>query len=141
MADEKPIGGEEPRDEVEERLRKLQENVHEAASVKLPEPPDGEELERKMEAIAQNVAAARRRAVRSGVLPSAPDASARSAGVGLVIAYNLAACVLVGLGIGWLIGRSTGSTLPQAIGTLIGAVVGLIGSIWMALRTSRGAQR
>ncbi|MCL4284061.1 MAG: hypothetical protein KJZ62_03060 [Fimbriimonadaceae bacterium] len=55
-------------------------------------------------------------------------------GVGLSVAYTLVGCIGVGWGIGKLIDLNTGSTLGQAIGTMIGAIVGLGGALFTLIR-------
>lgn len=58
-------------------------------------------------------------------------------GVGLSVAYTLVGCSVLGWGLGWWADRGSGAFLFQAIGTLVGSVVGLVGSIFMILRAQR----
>ena len=83
----------------------------------------------------------RLKAARSGAMPEPPDWNFQrpkipgqnkveennyfGMGVGISIAYTLVGATLVGWGIGKLIDMRFGGSMGQAIGTLIGAVVGL----------------
>jgi F0F1-type ATP synthase assembly protein I len=58
----------------------------------------------------------------------------RMGGVGLTAAYAMIACVLAGLGVGWLLDGGSDSFAWRAILTLVGAVLGLGFAVFLVLR-------
>lgn len=60
--------------------------------------------------------------------------SARGLGVGLSIAYTILGTPLLGLGIGWVLDNRYQSTVFKGIGTVSGAVLGIILAFWMMNR-------
>lgn len=62
-------------------------------------------------------------------------------GVGLSAAYTIIGCTIVGWGIGWLFDRGKQQVIGQAIGTLVGAVVGLAGAIFTIVRAQNRSRQ
>lgn len=66
--------------------------------------------------------------------------AARGLGVGLSIAYTILGTPLLGLGIGWMLDNRYQANLFKGLGTVSGAVLGIILAFWMMNRPS-GPQR
>jgi F0F1-type ATP synthase assembly protein I len=58
-------------------------------------------------------------------------------GVGISIAYTLLGCTAAGWGIGYLIDRNTGGVAGQALGTLLGAMIGLAGAMFTITKAQK----
>ncbi len=55
-------------------------------------------------------------------------------GVGISVGYTMIGCVVAGWGIGKLIDMKTGGMTGQGFGTMIGALIGLAGGVFMIIR-------
>jgi hypothetical protein len=126
MSDDHESSQEEPEeDEFETRMRAIEEKAGTIrAGSKMPEPPHWEYS--RPEIPGQN---------KEG------DAQGyMGLGVGLSVGYTMVGTVVAGWGIGRFIDSKTGGGTAQAIGTLIGAVFGLAGGIFMIIRAQNRSE-
>ena len=99
-------------DEFEERLAKLEKKASDAKQVR----------EAKEKETDRRLASERE--------------SARGAGVGLQVAYMIMGVPLLFAGIGWLIDRWQGTGVFVGVGTLVGAVLGIVMTIYTLNKTN-----
>jgi F0F1-type ATP synthase assembly protein I len=102
--------------EEEKQLKEFDERLKAARGGSMPEPPEWNY---------QRPAQGKNKVEENNYL---------GMGIGISIAYTLVGCTLAGWGIGKLIDMRSGGYLAQAIGTLIGAVVGLVAAIATIIR-------
>ena len=111
-------GGEEELTEEERQLKAFDERLKAARAGAMPEPPEWNFQRPK--------------------IPGQNDHKDQVAyvglGVGISVGYTMIGCVVVGWGIGKLIDMKSGGMTGQGFGTMIGALVGLIGGVFMILR-------
>lgn len=112
-------GGE---DSFSERVREIEEKAARLRDTsKMPEPPDWEFT---------------RPEIPGNPKPDSGD-HYLGFGVGLSVAYTMVGSCVFGWGAGKLIDMQTGGFAGQAIGTLVGAVVGLAGAIFTITKSQR----
>lgn len=103
--------------EEERQLREFDKKLKAARAGSMPEPPEWNYQRPKM--------SGKNKVEENNYL---------GMGIGISIAYTLVGCTLAGWGIGKLIDMPSGGYLGQAIGTLVGAVVGLAAAIFTIVR-------
>ena len=134
----------QPPKEPEDELTRLERLLGER-STELPEPPSVDEIREKLDAVPSRV---------SREFPDEPElkfkrpkmlqketgdsANYRGLGYGLTIAYALVGCMVAGFGVGWLIDRGTGGVTGQAMGGLVGSLVGIGFAFYLMNKSQEG---
>ena len=134
-------------DDIASRLRRVRDELSEMEGLPelpdekipeigaLPPAPDFDAKLRDLEARAQ--AAKDRREVKASterkqLARSAEDA--RGLGMGMAVAYTIIGLPIAGIGIGWLIDQSQGTTIFRGFGAVIGSILGIVGAMLMLNR-------
>lgn len=111
----------EEADRAAARLERIEADVESGTNARFPEAPEVNFARPKM--------------------PGSTDAESGShykgMGVGLSMAYSMIGLTLTGWGIGKLIDLRSGGVIGQAIGTIIGATMGLFGAVYTAIRIQK----
>ncbi len=103
----------------------------------LPDVPLGDSRLRELEARTTKARGTHHQA--KGGEPSArasDQKAAKGLGVGLAIAYAFLGLSMAGLGIGYLIDQATGSSAWKGLGTVVGAIGGIVFAIVLSNRES-----
>lgn len=103
---------------------KIEHVTHPSTSFKLPDPP---EIPIKMPKV-----------VKADGTPG--NYNYRSLGIGMSAAYSLIGAMGVGFGLGWLFDRATHSDYGQPIGAVIGAILGIAMAMMLINRDGGGGK-
>lgn len=147
MPDDRPDIQPPSDDEIHERLRKALEGLR---GEETPFELSDEEVSRRASEMDGKVASAGRPEIpdlpempaprtvpkESTILGPARDKSDSylGLGVGISVAYSLIGLTVLGWGVGKLIDMRTGGNAGQALGTVLGATIGLAGGIMQIIR-------
>lgn len=124
---------EEANDARAARLERLEATIDQGTGTRMPDETELDGALREVEAKVRGVQEQRaRKAAETDRVRRADQETARGLGTGLAVAYALIGLPMAGAGLGWLLDKTTKSSvfLP------VFAILGMVAAIWWTVRTT-----
>ena len=124
-------------DDIKSRFEKIRDELH---GMELPELPDDDGLRAKIERVTSPSTSYKlpdvpelkiERPKKPGSNGMPGDYNYRTIGIGMSAAYSLVGSMIVGFGLGWLFDHFTYSIYGQVVGSVFGAVLGIVAAIFL----------